>query len=56
MASKWPPNLTTPLSIYQSFGVIDAYLLGTVKYLKTVFSLMAYFNRLDFGARSEIIE
>ena len=31
--------------VIQSFGVIDEFLLGNVKHLKTVFSLMAYFNR-----------
>ena len=37
----------------QSFGVIDEFLLGTVKHLKTVFSLMAYFNRYVPGMRIE---
>ena len=39
-------NLTTAtFHVIQSFGVIDGFLLGNVKHLKTVFSLMAYFNR-----------
>ena len=39
----WAPLLT--FNLLQSFGVIDEFLLGTTKHLKTVFSLMAYFNR-----------
>ena len=40
----WGPLLT--FNLLQSFGYINTFLLGTEKYLKTAFSLMAYFNRL----------
>jgi hypothetical protein len=39
----WGPLLT--FNVLQSFGYVGKYLLGTEKYLKTAFSLMAYFNR-----------
>ena len=39
----WGPLLT--FNVLQSFGFINSYLLGTEKHVKTVFSLMAYFNR-----------
>ena len=45
---------TATFLVIQSFGVIDEFLLGNVKHLKTVFSLMAYFNRsVANGAWSE---
>jgi len=39
----WAPILV--FNVLQSFGVIDFNLIGTNKYAKTTFSLMAYFNR-----------
>jgi hypothetical protein len=39
----WAPLLI--FNVLQSFGVIDTYLIGAVKYVKTALSLMAYFNR-----------
>ena len=39
----WAPLLI--FNVLQAFGYIDDFLMGTVKHLKTAFSLMAYFNR-----------
>ena len=39
----WAPLLI--FNVLQSFGIIDTYLIGAVKYVKTALSLMAYFNR-----------
>ena len=39
----WSPLLV--FNVLQSFGYINAFLLGGAKHAKTVFSLLAYFNR-----------
>ena len=39
----WAPLLI--FNVLQSFGIIDTYLIGAAKYVKTALSLMAYFNR-----------
>lgn len=39
----WTPLLT--FNVLQAFGYIDDQLMGGAKHCKTIFSLMAYFNR-----------
>jgi hypothetical protein len=39
----WAPLLI--FNVLQAFGIVDNFLIGSVKYVKTTLSLMAYFNR-----------
>jgi hypothetical protein len=39
----WGPLLI--FNVLQAFGYIGNYLLGTEKHVKSIFSLLAYFNR-----------
>jgi len=41
----WSPLLC--FNVAQAFGAIPATLMGVYKHLKTIFSLLAYFNRSD---------